>query len=78
MPCNFKKDRPKSLVPETLIKSYRIVGTNSEGKQNVLEVNDSHQRFVTHLVDWKIKKLELIPISTYGSKEFRVFRFEVE
>ena len=43
-----------------------------------LEVEESHQRFVTHLVEWKVKELEFIPISTYGANEFRVFRFEVE
>jgi len=78
MPCNFKLDRPASLVPDTLIKSYRIVGTNSTGEQKVLEVHDSHQRFITHMVDWDVNKLEFIPVSTYGCKEYRVFRFEIE
>ena len=78
MPCNFKLDKPASLVPDTLIKSYRIVGTNSTREQKVLEVHDSHQRFITHMVDWDVNKLEFIPICTYGCKEYRVFRFEIE
>ena len=61
-----------------LIKSYRIIGTTGDGKEFVIDVDNSHQRFVTHTVDWKVKKLEFIPISTYGRDDFRVFRFEVE
>jgi hypothetical protein len=78
MPCNFKKETPVSLIPETLIKEYQIVGTTCRGEKMMLEVNESHQRFVTHLVEWKVKEIEFVPISTYGSEEFRVFRFEVE
>jgi hypothetical protein len=54
------------------------VGTTCRGEKMMLEVNESHQRFVTHLVEWKVKEIEFVPISTYGSEEFRVFRFEVE
>ena len=78
MPCNFKLRQNESLIPKTLIKSYKIIGTNCEGKEVVIEIHNSHQRFVRHHVDWKICKIEFIPLETYGCEEFRVFRFEVE
>lgn len=78
MPCNFRLRQNESLIPKTLIKSYRIIGTNCEGKEVVIETHNSHQRLVMHNVDWKICKIEFVPLETYGCEEFRVFRFEVE
>ena len=78
MPCNFRLGQNKSLIPKTLIKSYIIIGTNREGKEVVIEIHNSHQRLIVHNVDWKICKIEFVPLETYGCEEFRVFRFEVE
>ena len=78
MPCNFKLDKPKTLVPDTLVKTYKIVGVNAAGEQTCIEVNDSHQRFVTHEVDWEVIRLEFIPTDTHGCEECHVFRFEFD
>ena len=61
-----------------LIKSYKVVGTDSQG--NKFEISDDrcHVRFVTRDVDWKVCSVEFIPLETFGCEEFRVFRFEVE
>jgi hypothetical protein len=78
MPCRWKLGEPELKVPETLIKSYKVVGTDSQG--NKFEISDDrcHVRFVTRDVDWKVCSVEFIPLETFGCEEFRVFRFEVE
>lgn len=78
MHCLFPLEPLCRSVPQTLIKSYSVVGENSDGERFEITVNDSHQRFITHTVDWKVKKLELIPKETYGDEKLRVFRFEFE
>ncbi len=64
--------------PLTLIKHYKIIGTNSNDETFAIEENASRQRFVTHNVDLTVKTLEFIPLETYGCEEMRVFRFEFE
>lgn len=78
MPCNFKLKKAESLVPETLIKSYMIIGTDRNGNKVQLDVQDSYQRFVVHQVNWKVMQLEFIPLETHGIESFRLFRFEFE
>ncbi len=62
-------------IKVVLIQDRAVLGGNASSEINV---DNSHQRFVTHNVNWKIKTLELIPKETHGAKEFRVFRFEFE
>ena len=77
MPCLVRINEPDFHIPFTLVKSYEIIGTDSEGKEHIINVNDSHQRFVKHSVDWKVKTVRFIPLETYGSEDFRVFDFEI-
>ncbi len=78
MHCLYPLEKTEGFLPETLIKRYSLIGTSSSGEKFEINVDNSHQRFVTHNVNWKIKTLELIPKETHGVKEFRVFRFEFE
>lgn len=78
MPCNYPLVQNKFKLPETLITAYRIVGETANGKQNIISIDNNHQRFILHNVDWKIKKLRFTPISTNGCEEFRLFDFEVK
>ena len=78
MPCNYPLGYNKCLIPNTLVKKYKIVGTDSRGNIYTISQDNSHQRFVTHTVEWRVKTLELIPEETYGDEFFRVFRFDAE
>lgn len=77
MPCNYPLVEHLYKVPKTLVKEYRIEGVRSNGETVVLHINNNHQRFVKHLVVWKVKKIKLIPLKTHGSEKYRVFGFEI-
>lgn len=77
MPCNIPLEQKKFKLPSTLISHYRVEALASDGTEYSLEVNNNHQRFVKHFVDWNVKTLRFIPLATHGCEEFRLFSFEV-
>ena len=77
MPCNYPLVQTKFKLPATLIKEYKIQGENSQGEHFDIYITDNHQRFVKHSVQWKVKKIRFMPISTHGSSNFHLFNFEV-
>ncbi len=77
MPFFIRKEEKRFRLPETLLRSYQIVGTDSAGRQEIIRCENSHQRFVLHAVDWRVKSVRLIPLSTHGAPDFRVFGFEL-
>ena len=78
MPCNYPLVQTKFKLPSTLIKEYKIEGKNSKGVKLELSVSDNHQRLVRHRVNWKVKEITFVPISTHGCNDFRVFDFEIK
>ena len=78
MPCNYPLVQTKFKLPETLIKEYKIIGISENGKTKEIHVTENHQRFVKHSVNWCVKTIRFIPVSTFGAKQFRLFDFEVE
>ena len=77
MPCNYPLEETRFKLPKTLIREYRVEGVDSLGKTFSLCVSDNRRRFVRHKVDWNVKNLRFVPLSTHGCEEFRVFDFEV-
>ena len=77
MPCNYPLEEKVIKLPETLIKEYCIEGVRENGEKFVLEVNNNHQRFVKHTVDWFVKEIRFLPISTHGCDTLRLFGFEI-
>lgn len=77
MPCNYPLVQPKFKLPQTLIKEYKIEGISENGEIKQLHILDNHQRFVIQNVDWNVKTIRFIPISTHGSGVFRLFAFEL-
>ena len=77
MPCNIPLEQKKFKLPSTLISRYRVEAIASDGTEYSLEVNNNHQRFVKHFVDWNVKTLRFIPLATHGCEDFRLFSFEV-
>ena len=76
MPCNYPLVQTKFKLPATLICEYEIRGESEGGEIFSLRVSDNRQRFVKHSVNWKVKSLKFIPISTHGCDRFRLFDFE--
>ena len=78
MPCNYPLVQTKFKLPDTLIRAYRVEGIDKNGTVVAsVEVNDNHQRFVRHAVNWSVRSVRLVPLSTHGCDTFRVFDFEV-
>ncbi len=79
MPCAYPLGGNDQRVPETLIRDYDIVITQKDGNIHTVHQTDNHQRLVWVDIDpelCEIVKLELVPISTWGAEQFRVFGFE--
>ena len=78
MPCSYPLVEPRFKLPKTLPKAYEILGESESGETVSLSVTDNHQRFVRHAVNWRVKRLTLLPLETNGCADFRVFDFEVK
>ena len=78
MPCEYPLVQKQFKLPDTLIKEYRIEGVTKDGAVKTITVNNNHQRFVKHFVDWNVCEVRFIPVSTNGSETFNLFGFEVE
>ncbi len=77
MPCNYPLRQTNFKLPNTLIREYKIEGISEDGKVSEIYINDNHQRFVKHNVDWCVKTVRFVPITTFGAEEFRLFDFEI-
>ena len=77
MPCNIPLVQNKFKLPKTLIREYKIEGISENGDTFKIYVNDNHQRFVKHSVDWCVKTVRFVPITTFGVEPFRLFDFEI-
>lgn len=77
MPCCYRLDEPNYKIPSTLVKNYEIIGENEKGDVLKIEVNNNHQRFVLHNVEWNVRSVKLIPRKTHGDESFRIFGFEI-
>ena len=78
MPCCYPLNETRYKLPETLIKKYKIEGEDSEGKVFSVRVDNSHQRFVKHTINKKLRRIRFVPLETHGSEDFRVFSFELK
>lgn len=78
MPSNYPLVQTEFRLPETLIKEYTIQGVSENGDVQEIYIADNHQRFVKHDVDWNVKTIRFVPISTFGAEEYRLFDFEIE
>ena len=77
MPCNYPLVQKKFKLPRTLIRAYRIEGIDDEDRKFTLYVENNHQRFVKHRVEWRVSSLRFVPLATHGCEEFRLFDFEI-
>jgi len=77
MPCSYPLVQTRFMLPQTLVKEYKLVLTLEDGTKKEIRIYDNRQRLVLHQVNELVTKVELVPISTHGCEDFRVFSFEV-
>lgn len=77
MPCCYPLVEKNYKIPSTLIKEYVIEGIGENGERSVIRVENNRKRFVVHRVNWRVKQIRLLPLSSYGGDELRVFDFEI-
>lgn len=77
MPCYYPLLETAYKLPKTLIREYKIEGVSASGEVFELLVTDNHQRFVRHSVDWAVKTVRFVPVTTHGCEDFRLFSFEI-
>lgn len=77
MPCCYPLEEKVIKLPETLIKEYILEGVSEDGSIQRVKISNNHQRFVKHKVDWKVKEVRFIPLSTHGHKTCNLFDFEI-
>jgi len=77
MPCNYPLEEKIIKLPKTLVTSYRVEGVAEDGTVTALDIRENHQRFVKHAVNWRAREVRLVPLTTNGCEEFRVFDFEI-
>ncbi len=77
MPCNYPIVQDKFKLPKTLIREYKIQGISENGEIKEIYIADNRRRFIVHSVDWCVKAIRFVPLSTYGAEEYRLFCFEI-
>lgn len=76
MPCRFPLETPYLKLPATLIRSFAIEIEHEDGSVTA-KTYENHQRLVRIPVEERVRRVRLIPLSTWGAEEYRVFSFEV-
>ena len=78
MPCAYPLKEERFRLPKTLIRTYTLVFAHADGSEMRMQVTENHQRFVRHAVEETVTGVYLIPESTWGSPDCRIFSFEVQ
>jgi len=77
MPCAYPLEEKRFKLPKTLIREYKVIGENKAGEKVELHIENNHQRFMRHAVDWIVSKVRFVPLTDRGCGEFRLFDFEI-
>ena len=77
MPCAYPLEEKRFKLPKTLIREYKVIGENKAGEKVEIHIENNHQRFVRHAVDWVVSKVRFVPLADRGCGEFRLFDFEI-
>ena len=77
MPCSYPQPAHRSLVPNTLLRDFRIDAVDDDGyRRCVYRAQDNHQRLVKIPLHLRTRRLILTPERTWGVDEARLFALE--
>ena len=77
MPCTYNLIEDRYNVAKEMMKDFDLIFTLNDGKIIKEEIRNNYLRFRRIPINQCIKKVELIPLSTYGCPQARIFDFEL-
>ena len=79
MPCSFPPNSKNQVVPESMIKKFRIEAQDESGKwSTALMVDNNYQRLVKIETDITAFALRFIPEETWGSEKAHMLSWDVD
>jgi len=76
-PCSYPQKGDRSLVPETLVKAFRLEAADAQGEwTTIYRETLNYQRLVRVPLNVQATALRLVPEATWGAATARVFAFE--
>jgi hypothetical protein len=77
MPCSYPQKGNRCIVPPSLIKDFRLETLDESGVWSVAaHIQGNFQRLVRVEIGASARALRLIPESTWGAPQARIFAFE--
>jgi len=77
MPCCYPLNETRYKLPETLIRSYLVIGTKDGQEVFVDKITENHQRLRYHQINMNLDAIRVVPLETWGSPEYRIFSLDV-
>ncbi len=77
--ANVMPESPVMHMPRTLIKEYRLIGLDENGREvELLHETYNKRHFVSVTVDRKLTGLRFIPLATWGVPQAHLFSFDFD
>jgi hypothetical protein len=77
--CCYPLHAKPKIVPESMVKAFRVEAKDMLGNWNVIyKETNNYQRLVKITLDVKTEAIRLIPESTWGSNECHIFAWDVK
>jgi len=77
MPCSYPQRGDRCLVPGSLVRGFRLDARRPDGAwHTVHRADENHRRLVRLPVGVRATGLRLVPESTWGDDDVRIFAFE--
>jgi len=78
MPWRHSLDEPRWAVPSTMTRAFRIEALGHDGAwQTVAAESNNYQRLVRVPLDVQTTAIRLVPETTWGAEQCRIFAFDV-
>src|SRR5439155_181345 len=76
MPCSYPQKGHRTLVPSSLVKSFRLETLGESGRwHTAFREEENYQRLVTVPLKSQVRGLRLVPEATWGDEAVRIFSF---
>lgn len=77
MPCSYPLQETRFFLPRTLVRDYTLIFSHPDGTESRLHVTDNHQRLCRHTLTEEVVRVTLVPKTSWGNPDMRLFSFEV-